>query len=366
MRDQFINNFNGLFEERRENPPDETLISSYIQYLINIYDTRESKRDYFDIGIIRGGKKLFFIWSRNPLQLFEGTSKNLDNIVNDFAKELGIPDTDEKSIMGAVIPILHAGAVFSRDCDIIKNVVGLSSKYLNQDGQFNSSENVAGCKNDVKNLILNKPEILRLIGALEVKDGFTPENSDELFQEFLFDRIVTCLRSKPKLITNIIGSPRPAYKKEIRKRARDNGLDLPEHDIILIIRSTAKRDIIINIELKFGKHRDAKQLLCQHLNLKEIFKDATVKTILFFPYKGKNEQKIEPTLISNHKLDHFGEVTIKRGDFKWIYSDLRTISNTIDSSDFKEKGKLCRISLEHINKLIAVIDDIIEKPEENP
>ena len=360
MRDLFVSNFNGLYEAKRDVPTEDTLISSYIQYLLNIYDVRESKRDYFDIGIIRGSKKSFFIWSRNPLQLFEGVSKDLDGIINDFAKELEIPNTTEKLIMEAVIPILHAGAIFSKDKLTIERVRDLSNKYLDTTGYFKSSENISGCKNDIRFLILDKPEILRLAGAFEVKEGFTPENPDELFQEFLFDKIVTYLRSKPKVIDKVIGSPRPEYKKEVRNQAKKEGRDLPEHDIILMINSAKKRDIVINIELKFGKHKDSNQILHQHANLKRIFKDATVKTILFSPYKTKREQDIEYAFISDKKLNYPENITINKEDFIWVYSDIKTSRNHIDSSDFKEKNKLHSISLKHINKLIEVIDEIIE------
>lgn len=362
MRELFVSNFNGLYEAKRDVPTEDTLISSYIQYLLNSYNLRESKRDYFDIGIIRGGKKLFFIWGRNPLQLFESGSKDLDNIVNDFAKELEIPNTDEKSIMEAVIPILHAGAIFSKDQLTIKRIRGLSNKYLDTTGYFNHSENILGCKADIKNLIRDKPEILRPIGAFEVKEGFTPENPDELFQEFLFDKIVTYPGYKQKVINRVIGSPRPEYKKEVRKQAKKEGFNLPEHDIILMISSAKKRDIVINIELKFGRYKDPKQILYQHLNLKyNIFKNATVKTILFSPYKTKREQDVESVLSSDESLVYFGKtITITPEDFIWVYSDIKTFNNHVDSSDFKEKNKLRNISLKHINKLIEVIDRIIE------
>ena len=364
IRDLFVSNFDGLYEAKRDVPPEDTLISSYIQYLLNIYNLRESKRDYFDIGIIRGGKKLFFIWSRNPLQLFESRSKDLDSIVNDFAKELEIPNTNEKSIIGAVIPILHAGAIFSKDQPTIKRIRDLSNKYLDTTGYFKPSENILGCKNEIKNLILDKPEILRPVGAFEVKEGFTPENPDELFQEFLFDKIVTYLRSKPKVIDKVIGSPRPEYKKEVRNQAKKEGFNLPEHDIILMISSAKKRDIVINIELKFGRYKDPKQILYQHLNLKyNVFKNATVKTILFSPYKTKREQDIESVLSSDQSLVYFGKtITITPGDFVWVYSDIKTSNNHVDSSDFKGKNKLRSISLEHINKLIEAINKIIESP----
>ncbi len=357
IRAIFLDNFNGV----RDNinivePSDEILTAGYLQYLIKIYNEKSFKKYQIDTGLIKSAKKTWFVWGKNPLQTLEGAAKSSDSILDGFIQKTKAKD--EKESLSNIIYILRAGAILSCDLELKKTCARLCKDYLDETG-FKQSENVNSCKELIKNLIINNPKILNFIGTVDVQRDFTIENPHEFFQAILFDKLFK--HFKPKNFLRYVGGlPNPEYKKEVVGAAKMQEFDFPAHDIILLLDKNDGKQIVINAELKFGKHRENRQLENQHLNLKKLFGDAIVKTILFAPFKEKEDSQLISTIPDTKQSSYFGTITIKPDDFIWCYSNINTIGYNLNPDALMDPNKLTMVIKDHINKLINEIENLLK------
>jgi len=352
----FLDNFNGIRDGNIVEPSDETLTGGYLQYLIKTYNEKTFKRYHIDTGLIKSAKNTWFVWGKNPLQTLEGAAKSPDSILDEFIQKTKA--NDEKEDLSNILYILRAGAILSCDAELKKTCAKLCKDYLDENG-FKQSENIRACKETIKNLIVNNPKILNFIGAIDVRKDFTIENPHEFFQEILFDKLFKHFKPK-KFLTYVGGAPNPEYKRDVVVAAKTQGFDFPAHDIILLLDKNDGKQIVINTELKFGKHRENRQLENQHLNLKKIFKDAIIKTILFAPFKEKEDSQLISTLLDTKQLSYFGTATIKNEDFIWCYSKIDTVNYNLNPDTLIDQNKLNIIIQDHIKKLINEIEDFLK------